>query len=140
MLKKLEILANVAVIAVSVLLVVVLTRGYLTVRTVYPGNVGNQDAHIGSRVTIPGIDWNQNKQTLLLAISSTCHYCTESADFYRRLLKETADTRVVAVVPQEPGAAKRYLDNYAIPLNDIKQFTLSSLGVTGTPHADSSRY
>lgn len=131
--QKVEFAANVSIIAVSVLLAVVLIRQQLTVRTVYPENIESQASHLGSKVTVAGIDWNQNRQTLLLAISSTCRYCTESSDFYKRLLKERVDTRIVAVMPQEPTAAKQYLDKHAIPLNETKQLALSALGVTGTP-------
>ncbi|HEX6189048.1 MAG TPA: thioredoxin fold domain-containing protein [Pyrinomonadaceae bacterium] len=130
--KKVEFAANVSIIAIAVLLAVVLFRQALTVN-VYPDNISNQDGQVGLRVSVPEIDWAHNKQTLLLAISSTCRYCTESSDFYKRLLKETVNTRIVAVMPQEPTAAKEYLDKHAIPLNDIRQLALSSLGVTGTP-------
>ena len=131
--KKIEFAANVSIIVVAILLAVVLIRQNLMVRTVYPENSQNQDGHVGSKVSIPGINWNENKQTLLLAISSNCRYCTESAGFYKRLLSETADTKIVAVMPQEAAQARQYLTNHEIQLNDIKQLGLGSLGVTGTP-------
>lgn len=131
--KKIEFAANVSIIVVAILLSVVLIRQHLMVRPVYQENGPKPDGHVGSKVSVPGINWNQNKQTLLLAISSNCRYCTESSDFYRRLLKEASDTKVVAVMPQEAGQAKQYLDDHGILLNDIKQLALSSLGVTGTP-------
>lgn len=131
--RKIEFAANVSIIAIAVLLAVVLIRQHLAVRTIYPENIGNQDSHIGSKVSISGINWNENEQTLLLAVSTTCRYCTESSGFYKRLIKETVGTKIVAVMPQESGEAKQYLDNHEIPLNDVKQLALGSLGVTGTP-------
>src|SRR5260370_41573734 len=34
------------------------------------------------------INWKEHKQTLVLALSSNCHFCTASADFYRKLAEK----------------------------------------------------
>lgn len=133
--KKTEFIANVGIIVVAMLLAAVLTRQYLLVKNIKSdkGIVTDQPSHIGTKIPLSDIDWGKNRQTLLLAISSTCHYCTESASFYQRLIKENANTKIVAIMPQEIVAGRYYLDKQQIPLQDIKQLTLDSLGVTGTP-------
>ena len=133
--KKIEFIANVAIIVIAMLLAVVLTRQYLLVKNIKSNNdiVTDQPSHIGTKIPISDIDWTRNRQTLLLAISSTCHYCTESVPFYQRLIKTNSDTKMVAIMPQEIADGRYYLDKQKIPLQDIKQLTLASLGVTGTP-------
>lgn len=130
--KKIEFLANVLIIVVAMLLIVVLTREHLMVKS-----VGNEaavgKASVGGKLPISDVDWNKNRQTLLLAISTTCRYCDESAGFYQRLLKENANTQIVAVMPQELTVGKKYLENHRLPVHEIRQLSLDTLGVTGTP-------
>jgi thioredoxin-related protein len=133
--RKIEFIANVAIIVVAMLLVVVLSKQYLMVGTIksVTGAVTDQQSHIGTKLHVSGIDWNKNRQTLLLAISSTCRYCTESAPFYQRLLKENTDTKILAVMPEEVTHSRNYLENQQVHIDDIKELPLDSLGVSGTP-------
>lgn len=90
----------------------------------------------GTQVSIPGISWSDSDETIVLALSDKCKYCTESAPFYKQLAAETAKrngVRVVAVFPQDPSAGKKYLDDLGVPVGDIKQITLDSIGIRATP-------
>src|ERR1700752_4473118 len=40
---------------------------------------------VGTSLTDLPIKWDANQQTLVMALSSNCHFCTESAPFYKRL-------------------------------------------------------
>ena len=61
---------------------------------------------------LPSIDYNVATRTLVLALSTTCHYCNESAPFYKRLLAEQQAsgnrTQMVAVFPNSKTAVERY--------------------------------
>ncbi|MFN2597666.1 MAG: peroxiredoxin family protein [Pyrinomonadaceae bacterium] len=85
---------------------------------------------------IPGVDWAGSGQTLVLAVSDSCHFCSESADFYRRLAQEKAwpgSVRLIAVLPQEVDRGREYLDKLGVSVDQVEQAQLSSIGVRGTP-------
>jgi thiol-disulfide isomerase/thioredoxin len=83
---------------------------------------------------LPGIDWSKTDHTLLLALSTTCHFCTESAPFYQKLQREKGDhVRLVALLPQPLQESRNYLDKLGITVDDVAQSPLNSVGVSGTP-------
>ena len=60
----------------------------------------------------------------------------ERCEFYQKLSQELADrknVRMVAVFPQEINEGKKYLDGLNVPITEVAQATLDSLGVRGTP-------
>jgi len=90
----------------------------------------------GTQISLPGINWSDSDETVVLALSNTCHFCTESAPFYQKLTRELADrknVRLLAVFPQDTSEGKKYLDGLNVPITQISQATLDSLGVKGTP-------
>ncbi|HEY9285591.1 MAG TPA: hypothetical protein VIP46_19225, partial [Pyrinomonadaceae bacterium] len=90
--KKLEVAANVAIVVVAVLLSAVLVRSYLAAPSeredVRPTVQTQRTLQNGESINLPGIDWQKNGRTLLMALSTTCHFCTESGPFYQRLVRE----------------------------------------------------
>ena len=90
----------------------------------------------GTNVALPGFDWSESDKTVVLALSSKCHFCSESAPFYQRLNDEVAQhtgARLIAVFPQEVGEAKQYLSALGVKIGDVRNATLNSIGVNGTP-------
>jgi hypothetical protein len=90
----------------------------------------------GTQISVPGVTWGESEETIVLALSNKCHFCTESAPFYQQLTREMAKrkgVRVVAVFPQETEVAKKYLDEIGVSIGEVKQVTLDTLGVRGTP-------
>lgn len=129
--KKLEMLANVAIVLVAVLLVgVVVQRYFIGDRSVPPPEIA-----LGTKVSVPGVDWAQNKQTLLVVLQKGCHFCSESAPFYQRLAREAGqnNVRLVAVLPNETSVGRQYLAELGVPIEDVRQAALNSVGVRGTP-------
>jgi thiol-disulfide isomerase/thioredoxin len=133
--RKIELLANVAIISVALLIGVAFVRNHLS-----PAISARPAAPVpvpaGAKLSVPGVDWAQSEKTLVLALNKGCHYCSASASFYQRLARETAghkDVRLIAVLPQEVSEGKQYLDELKIPIQDIRQASLDSLGVSGTP-------
>jgi len=152
-----EIVANVSIIALALIGGTVLIKNYL----IHPGTIGvkqtpsdnspvtqsaskaaTDNAALprgpaeGSEVSLPDINWSETNESVVLALSNQCHFCTESAPFYQRLTNELSqrkDVRLIAVFPQEMVKGKEYLDKLGVPIKDVRQATLNSIGVRGTP-------
>jgi hypothetical protein len=133
--QRLEFLANIAIIVAATLLCVVLVKSYLLPDR---SKDGPRDLRVpaGTKVSLLGVDWSGNKQTLLVVLQKGCHFCSESAPFYQRLIRETAkhgNIHLVAVLPQVTDDSRRYLDELGVAIADIKQAELDTVGVSGTP-------
>ncbi|MCU1284064.1 MAG: hypothetical protein JWO13_414 [Acidobacteriales bacterium] len=129
---KLEAAANVAIVIVAVLVIAVIVRNQLSSQQ---PNVPPQIA-VGASVPLKDTDWKGNSKTLVLGISTTCHYCTESAPFYQRIARQTDRSRSVhmmAVLPQPFSEAMAYLAKLKVPVRDVRQATLASIPISGTP-------
>jgi thiol-disulfide isomerase/thioredoxin len=127
-------IANIATIVVSVLLSVVLVKVFLLPPAVRPSSGSRSPVGQNIKQSLPGVDWAKNKRTLVLALSTRCHFCTESAPFFQRIQKEAADNvKMVAVLPQDVADSRKYLEGEGVHLDDIKQATLTTIGVSGTP-------
>jgi hypothetical protein len=91
---------------------------------------------IGSRISLPDVDWELKNRTLLLMLSTTCHFCSESAGFYNQIVAETRSKGrigLIAVFPQDIISATNYLDKIGVPLHLVHQASFVALGVPGTP-------
>ena len=133
--QRLEVSTNLAIVFAAVLLSVVLIKNYLLP---YYSKDGPRDFRVpaGAKVSLPGVDWSNNNQTLLLVLQKGCHFCTESAPFYQRLVRETAgreNIHLIAVLPQTFDESKKYLDDLGVTIEEVKQAQLDSIGVYGTP-------
>src|SRR5437899_5098165 len=95
LMKKIEVAANVAIIAVAILLGATLVRSYLLSRVLLSRAQTQTTQPVaaiqpGTQLSLPDIDWQTNGRTLILALSTECHFCTESAPFYHRVAEERA--------------------------------------------------
>lgn len=134
--KRIELLANIAIIIVAVVLGGVLVNRYLLPTSPKPEVVEGGSIKPGTMIALPGVDWGKNDRTLLVVLSTNCRFCTESAPFYQLLVQEKAKRgrgRIVAVLPQGAGEAKKYLDDLGIGVDEIKQAAPISIGVRATP-------
>lgn len=134
--QKIELAANVLIIVVALLLGGVLVKKFIlndSAKNNQPP-VRVQPA-VGSKLEVSDVDWSQQKKTLVLALQTTCHFCNESAPFYKRLAQaaENKNVKIVAVFPtgnEENAAHMKELGLESIP---VRQQTLNSLQVSGTP-------
>jgi hypothetical protein len=91
---------------------------------------------VGSSLSLPSITWASSDRTLVLILQKGCHFCSESAPFYRRIVHETSgrtDLRLLAVLPQDVNEAKEYLNDLDVRIEEVKQAYLGGIGVSGTP-------
>jgi thioredoxin-related protein len=135
--KMLEMGANGSIILAAILFSVVLAKFYIGQAPDKkdkppPPPVTQKILQKGDVLSIPNVDW-RNGQTLLLALSTSCHFCTDSAPFYQRLSKDHGDTRLVAVFPQENSEGERYLSNLGVKVDEVEQASFVDLGILGTP-------
>lgn len=72
---------------------------------------------------------------MVLAISTTCHFCNESAPFYDELVSQCKQqhVRTIAVLPQPTVEAESYLKDKGIAVDEVRQAILSGLRINGTP-------
>jgi len=73
---------------------------------------------------------------LIVALSPGCHFCTNSAGFYRRIISSAIgrnDVQVIAVMPPNPDLDKEYLAAKHIPFGSLHFEPLDKLGIEGTP-------
>lgn len=129
--KKIELLANLAIILVACLLATAIVRSYL----LSPAASESPSAQrsVAPTVAAFNINWRQNQQTLVLALSNTCRFCTESGPFYQRVAAASPRTRLVAVLPQAREEGRKYLEQLGVPVDEVLQAPLSSMNVNGTP-------
>jgi hypothetical protein len=139
---KTEITANVTSTAAALFLGIVLVKSYLlaparpAIPTIRPGASAIASATPGATLKgkLEGVDWGGNGRTVVLAISTACHFCKESEPFYRRLKQEAGKgVKIVAVLPQPLSEAQQYLNAADVSVDQVKQLSLDTIGVWGTP-------
>lgn len=132
-LKSIEAIANVLIIVVAVLCLGIAGHRYLRAE---PSKApAARVPTVGSKISAVDVDWSKNKKNVVLALQVGCHFCSESADFYKTLLQRTKGkgVNVIAALPQSREEARKYLDTLQLSELDTKQSTLNSLDVSGTP-------
>src|SRR5262249_16332935 len=133
--KRINLIVNLAIILVLVLIGIIFTKNYLlSARATNPKRDYRVPA--GTKVSLPGVDWEDNGKTLLLVLDTKCRYCTASAPFYQQLAREAAQNRsvkLIAVLPQDISESKQYLSSLNVPIDEVRQAEFKVLGVQGTP-------
>lgn len=127
--RRLELAANVATIALALVAGGVLLERSLGRR----GSSGPVPA-VGSKIALPAADLEGADRVVVLALSTTCRYCTDSAPFYRRLAAAASgkNVRVIAVMPQPAAEGRQYLAGLGLQGVPVSA-PLPSFRVAGTP-------
>jgi peroxiredoxin len=126
--KKIEVGANIAIVIVAVMIGALFIRNY-TGRPQSPGQIS-----VGTKFALQDVNWKTNEKNLVFALSTNCHFCSESADFYRQVAQAKAkNVRTIAVFPQSVAAAREYTNKMGIEFDEVRQAGLSGLEISGTP-------
>jgi hypothetical protein len=136
----LERTTNVAVIAGVILFFAVVARDYLKPHRNYPEppsftdpQTAAREAVVGKPLSAPGLTFPRERPTVVLALSTGCHFCRDSESFYRQLsTRASGKVDVVAVFPQALPEAKAYAHDH-IPAVMVLSAPLSSIHVMATP-------
>jgi thioredoxin-related protein len=135
--KKIEAAANIAIIALVVLFGWTVFRGNFGASPAVSATAQASGPKVGmdlSQTPLKDVDWTANKNTLVLGLQTTCHYCTESGPFFQKLaLAASGSTKIVAVLPQSIEQSKEYLSKLGVRVDEVRTAPLSSISVSGTP-------
>ena len=131
--KRLELVANIAIIVVAITLVAVLAKRFIFTSSDQNDQV---QSNVGTKIAQLDVDWSKSNKNLLLMISNSCRYCTESAPFYKRLVQERAQRNtfsLTAVLPQPVSEGRTYLNGLGVDIGEIKQVSPAAIRIRGTP-------
>src|ERR1051326_6028330 len=115
--KKIELAANISIVLVALLLGTVLIRAYRFRQRAAPDKPPT--IATGTKLALSGIDWAKSDQTLLLVLQKGCHFCSESAPFYKRVIQEFGNhnaVQLIAALPQEIDESKQYLNDLGVQI------------------------
>jgi hypothetical protein len=89
---------------------------------------------VGTTVSLPGVQYPQGRDSLLMVVSTQCHFCQESLPFYQKLIPSVNNkVNVIAVLPQPKPEAQAWLSKSGITGTQVASASPGSIGVTGTP-------
>lgn len=128
--KSLDKIANIAIIiAVAVFLVVV---GRNQFQRHYAD--GYSENLIGKAIKLPDLRFPMPRRSIILALSTNCHFCQDSLPFYRTLATQTkGKVDLIAVFPQTDSGGRDYLEHATVSAAKVVSTDLSAIGVRGTP-------
>ena len=133
--QKVELAANILIIVVAVLLIGVVAQRYFFNSATAPNRPPRLQPTAGTKINLSDTDWSRQPKTLILALQKGCHFCTESAPFYKRLQESVRDKNVklVAVLPGKLEESTGYLNQLGLTNLEVKQASLDTLQTSGTP-------
>lgn len=130
---SLDVAANVAILCVCILILVIGAKKFLLSNPQRIAEIPRK----GMRIELANANWGRAERTLLLALSTQCHYCNDSTDFYRRLapVAAAAGVPIVAVFPQVTEEARAHWTEQNLPLAGVEfiQAPSGGLPIPGTP-------
>jgi len=127
--KKIEVAANVAIIVVAIAGAAIFARNYW-LKPATP-----QRIELGAHFRLKDANWQASGKTLIFGISTTCHFCTESAGFYRQLTQQCVERHVhtIAILPQPLDEDQGYLAKEGVSVDEIRRAPLGELQIVATP-------
>ena len=122
---KLRRILNIALISALAVLLTVVVRNRFSSR--------NQ-VHPGSLIALPGVHFPAHRDSLVLGISATCHFCRNSLPFYKQLTAQLQNkVKVVAVLPQPQSQAQAFVSNGGLVATQVVSHKLAAIGIVNTP-------
>lgn len=131
--KRLEVISNLAIVALAILAGTVLIKNHFLAAPAIQATP--EVIKAGDRVAVDGLSWTSGNGNVILALQADCRYCTESAPFYRDLIRELngAGVSLAAIFPDSASAGQAYLErlNLAVPV--VRTGDFMRLKIRGTP-------
>jgi peroxiredoxin len=129
--KRLEVAVNVAILCAFLMVAALAAQRFWSART----NAKTTSPEIGTKVSLASVDWSKSDRNLVLVLSTTCGFCSQSAPFYKELVPdaEQRGIQVIAVLPQALSESRSYLDGLGVDVQNILQSPLDSVKAKATP-------
>lgn len=137
--RRIELLANLAIILVAIVSATVFARTFLSTRLEPPDPPADGQSltrlQPGDNLTINGLEWKGSGRRLVVVLSTTCRFCAESAPFYTRLADaaERSGVQLVAVFAQSIEDSTRFATGVGLGSAQVVQAYPPAFGVQGTP-------
>ncbi len=131
-----EIASNLAIIAVAITLGIFMLGRFFDQSTAAPGPTQAESVQPGATLPLKDVDWSQSERNLVMVLSTSCRYCTDSLPFYGRLAKQNAENdklRIIASFPQDVTEARKYLEGIGIGIDDVIKANPAEALARGTP-------
>jgi hypothetical protein len=74
-------------------------------------------ANVNSKLEIPSVSWNSSPRSIVLAFTTSCHFCQKSGEFYAELSRAVADqanVRFIVVAPEEDRIIRDWMNGHGI--------------------------
>ncbi|MGI8470455.1 MAG: peroxiredoxin family protein [Pyrinomonadaceae bacterium] len=132
--RKIELVANISIIVVAVAIGAVIVQKYFFSTTAANQQARAQPA-IGSKLNVSDVNFSGQPKTLILALQTGCHFCNESAPFYKRLIENAKgkNIKLVAVFPQSIEESTAHLNELGLTGMEVRRSSLDNIQVSGTP-------
>ncbi len=133
--QKAELAANILIVVVAALLIGVIVQKYFFSKSATINQQARVQPAIGSHVKLLDESRANQSKTLILALQTGCHFCNESAPFYKRLIETIKDKNIklVAVFPTSVEESKAHLNELGLTNLEVKSSPLENIQVSGTP-------
>lgn len=134
---KLDVAANIAILVVCVIAAFILIRNHFFPPRPpgAPPEVEVGEQYDALRSVVPA----GAERALVIAVAPTCHYCTESMPFYKRLIDQRnqsgSQVKVVAAVPRPEAKAEeaQKLAEGGVKPDALVTLEFAAVRVNGTP-------
>ena len=92
---------------------------------------------VGKSLSLPGMDWNAAPLNIVLQISATCHFCSESMPFYQRLAaacnRQGGKAKLVVSSQDAVRTMQDHLGQQHVVVDNVLQSRMDALGIIATP-------
>jgi hypothetical protein len=132
---RLEKIVNVAILVTCCLVVGNLARNVYLEHKVAARFIPSFNK--GQVVKLAGYTPSSKESTLVMVLSTHCHFCQANAPFYQKLavFKNASPNQLqlVAVLPEKQDEASAYISGHGIGADAVLSMSLTQIGVKGTP-------
>ncbi len=127
---------NIAVVVAAIVLLLSFARSYFSDP---PATFSPEPIKKGSILhEIAGLEFDKSSRTLILALSTTCRYCTQNLPFYKNLAKQIEDggsssTRLIALFPESRERVDAYTSVHNLSVSVVTDVNYPELEIPFTP-------
>jgi hypothetical protein len=132
---RMDLVANLAVILAALIVIATVVKNDWLAKPLHISQA--QTALKGTKLQVPGVNWERAPRTLIMALSTECRFCIQSIPFYKRLTTETRGldnpVPIIAVFPQQLSVAQAFVQTNQIHPDEVLSRSLQTMGISGTP-------